>query len=138
MTIGFNMAQDSYWTNELTSLNAGLADSSTYDEYEGTFSAATQTFSFTEGVKFYPNYSKETLSTPISFSVSDWLFSKMKKVIGQGEDWEFTEFANMHVYSHDTQQGYSINEKAMNNLMTILRQPTTTIRVLKLPPMGPQ
>ena len=114
MTIGFNMAQDSYWTNELTSLNAGLADSSTYDEYEGTFRAATQTFSFTEGVTFYPNYSKETLSTPISFSVSDWL-SKMKKIIGQGEDWEFTEFANMHVYSHDTQQGYSINEKAMNN-----------------------
>ena len=52
MTIGFNMAQDSYWTNELTSLNARLADSSTYNEYEGTFSATTQTFSFTE-VKFY-------------------------------------------------------------------------------------
>ena len=114
MTLGLNMAQDTYWTTQLTSLNAALADSSTYNEYEGSFNAETQTFSFTDGVKFYPNYSKEALSTPISFTVADWL-SKMKKVIGQGEDWEFTEYATMHVYSHDTQQGYSINEKAMNN-----------------------
>ena len=114
MTLGLNMAQDTYWTTQLTSLNAALADSSTYNEYEGSFNAETQTFSFTDGVKFYPNYSKEALSTPISFTVADWL-STMKKVIGQGEDWEFTEYATMHVYSHDTQQGYSINDKAMNN-----------------------
>ena len=114
MTLGLNMAQDTYWTTQLTSLDAALADSSTYNEYEGSFNAETQTFSFTDGVKFYPNYSKEALSTPISFTVADWL-STMKKVIGQGEDWEFTEYATMHVYSHDTQQGYSINDKAMNN-----------------------
>ena len=114
MTIGVNMADDSYWKTELTAVNAALADNTTYNEYEGSFDAATQTFTFTDGIKFFPNYAKETLTTPITFTVSDWL-SNMKKVVGAGEEWEFTEYANMFVYSHDTQQGYSINEKAFNN-----------------------
>ena len=114
MTIGVNMADDSYWKTELTAVNAALADNTTYNEYEGSFDAATQTFTFTDGIKFFPNYGKETLTTPITFTVSDWL-SNMKKVVGAGEEWEFTEYANMFVYSHDTQQGYSINEKAFNN-----------------------
>jgi hypothetical protein len=114
MTIGVNMADDSYWKTELTAVNEALADNTTYNEYEGSFDAATQTFTFTDGIKFFPNYAKETLTTPITFTVSDWL-SNMKKVVGAGEEWEFTEYANMFVYSHDTQQGYSINEKAFNN-----------------------
>ena len=114
MTIGVNMADDSYWKAELTAVNAALADNTTYNEYEGSFDAATQTFTFTDGIKFFPNYARETLTTPITFTVSDWL-SNMKKVVGAGEEWEFTEYANMFVYSHDTQQGYSINEKAFNN-----------------------
>ena len=39
----------------------------------------------------------------------------MKKTWDAGTDWEFTDYAHLHVYSHDTQQGYSITQQAMNN-----------------------
>jgi hypothetical protein len=114
ITLGVNMSNDTYWSTELANVDPALADNSEYEEYEGSFDAETQTFTFTEGVTFYPFYDKETLATPFSFTVADWL-TNMKKVVGAGEDWEFTEYATLHVYSHDTQQGYAIDVNAFNN-----------------------
>ncbi len=114
LSLGVNLAGDTYWRKELQTLNAALADSSTYQEYEGKFDKATQKFTLTEGVKFFPNYSKETLTTPIEFTTTQWL-ATMKKTWDAGTDWEFTDYAHLHVYSHDTQQGYSITQQAMNN-----------------------
>ena len=114
LSLGMNLAGDTYWRKELQNLNAALADSSTYQEYEGKFDKDTQTFTLTEGVKFFPNYSKETLTTPIIFTTTQWL-ATMKKTWDAGTEWEFTDYAHLHVYSHDTQQGYSITQQAMNN-----------------------
>ena len=58
VVFGRESGWDTYWRKELQTLNAALADSSTYQEYEGKFDKATQKFTLTEGVKFFPNYSK--------------------------------------------------------------------------------
>ena len=114
MSLGVNMSNDTYWSTELASVNPALTDNSEYDEYEGSFDAQTQTFTFTEGVSFSPFYEKEALATPFSFTVAEWL-AKMKKVIGAGEDWEFTEYRTLFVFSHDTDQSYTINVNSFNN-----------------------
>jgi hypothetical protein len=114
LSLGMNLAGDTFWNKELKTLNEALADQSTYQEYEGKFDKETQTFTLTEGVKFFPNYTKDTLATAITFTTTEWL-TKMKKVLDPGEEWEWTEYAHLHVFSHDTQQGYSITQQAMNN-----------------------
>ena len=114
MTLGVHKSNDTYWATELANLAPALTDDSEYDEYEGSFDAETQTFTFTAGVTFSPFYDKEELAASFSFTVADWL-ANMKKVIGAGEDWEFTEYATLWVFSHDTNQGYAIWANAMNN-----------------------
>ena len=114
LSLGINLAGDTYWRKELETLNSALADDSTYQEYEGKFDKDTQTFTLTDGVKFFPNYSKEELATPISFTTTEWL-ATMKKTWDEGTEWEFTDYAHLHVFSHDTRQGYSITSQAMNN-----------------------
>jgi len=104
---------DEYWKNELTSLDSFLTEG-TYKEFSGNFDSETQTFTFTHGIKFDPNWEKIALPTPISFTTSDWQ-SKMQKTWDAGTDYEHTEKRSLHVCSHDTRQCYNIRDKSMNN-----------------------
>ena len=85
-----------------------------YEDYIGTYSAETNTFSITEGLLFNPNYSKTTLPAPITFTTAEYL-AAMKKVYGAGEEWEFTEYRDLNVWSQDTNQNYSITKNSFAN-----------------------
>ena len=39
----------------------------------------------------------------------------MVKVYGEGEEWEFTEYRDLNVYSQDTNQSYSIGRNSFAN-----------------------
>ena len=114
LSLGFHMGGDAYWNTELAALNPALVDQSTYQEYEGTFISATQTFSLTDGVKFQPRYEKTALETPIEFTTAQWL-ATVQKTVGEGENWEHLQYGQLHAWSHDTHQGYNITSQAMNN-----------------------
>ena len=85
-----------------------------YDDYSGTFDAATGTFTVTEGLKFTPTYSKSVLPAPISFTLTDWL-THMQKTYDPGEEWERTEYKELNIWSPDTNSSYTIGKKAFEN-----------------------
>ena len=55
-----------------------------YDDYYGTFDAETSTFTITEGLKYNPQYVREDLPAPITFTTTDWT-THMYKVWNPGE-----------------------------------------------------
>ena len=85
-----------------------------YDDYAGTFSAETGTFTITDGLIYNPSYEKTTLPAPITFTLTEWL-TNMQKTYGVGEDWEFTEYRDLGVYSQDTNSQYQITKSSFEN-----------------------
>ena len=85
-----------------------------YDDYAGSFSAETGTFTITDGLKYNPSYEKTTLPAPITFTLTEWL-TNMQKTYGAGEDWEFTEYRDLGVYSQDTNSQYQITKNSFEN-----------------------
>ena len=85
-----------------------------YEDYVGTYSAETNTFNITEGLLFNPSYTKTTLPAPITFTTAEYL-AAMKKVYGAGEEWEFTDYRDLNVWSQDTNQNYSITRNSFAN-----------------------
>ena len=85
-----------------------------YEDYIGSYSAATNTFTVTDGLSFASGYSKTKLPAPISFTTAEYL-AAMVKVYGEGEEWEFTEYRDLNVYSQDTNQSYSIGRNSFAN-----------------------
>ena len=85
-----------------------------YEDYYGSYDAASNTFSITEGLKYNPDYVREDLPAPITFTTTEWI-THMKKIWGEGEDWEFTDYRELNVYSDDTHQDYTITKEAMSD-----------------------
>jgi len=85
-----------------------------YDDYYGTFDAATSTFIITEGFKYNPRYERLDLPAPITFTTTDWQ-THMYKIWGEGEDWEHIDKRNLDLYSEELQQDYRISHEAMAN-----------------------
>ena len=85
-----------------------------FNEYEGSFNAETQTFTFDTGLTFEPNFVQTTLTSPVTFTVNDWL-TKMKKTYDAGTEYEFTEYRELGVWSNDTQQYYNIQKNSFEN-----------------------
>ena len=85
-----------------------------YDDYVGSFSAETSTFTITDGLKFNPSYSKTELPEPITFTTAQWL-ANMKKVQGAGEEWEYTEYRDLNVWSQDTNSSYTIIKESFED-----------------------
>ena len=83
-----------------------------YDDYYGVYDSETETFKITEGVKYNPRYERLDLPAPISFTTSEWV-SAMQKTYGEGEDWGYTDYRDLNVYSDDTNQDYTITKEAM-------------------------
>ena len=83
-----------------------------YEDYYGVFDAETQTFKITEGVKYNPRYERTDLPAPISFTASEWV-TNMQKTWGIGEEWEYTEYRDLNIYSDDTNQDYTVTKEAM-------------------------
>ena len=101
---------DTDWKTQYSNLLGGAPS---YDEYEGKFNKDTSTFTLTKGIKFEGEYSETTLSTPISFTLTDWT---TKMVIAHGtasDDWYFVEQRNLGVWSTDTNQWYEISAETM-------------------------
>ena len=48
------------------------------------------------------------------FTTTEYL-AAMKKVYGAGEEWEFTDFRDLNVWSQDTNQNYSITRNSFAN-----------------------
>lgn len=135
-TVAFNLAQDdiaegqddekiiitlSNPTNAILGRTTAIAyiyDRDTnrvvYDDYYGTYDAETLTFTITEGLKYNPNYVREDLPAPITFTTAEWV-ANMYKTWGAGEDWEFTDYRELNTYSDDTNQDYTISKEAMEN-----------------------
>jgi len=83
-----------------------------YDEYIGSYDAATKIFTVTDGVTCCESgYNLTTLDTPITFTTADWL-SKMKKVWQAGTEYERTEIRELGVWSPDTETYYRIGDGA--------------------------
>ncbi len=114
LVLGFDPTNIIDWSDELSLLSPAFSDTSVYAEYQGSFDAESQTFLFTQGITFYPNYASETLETPISFTVSDWL-NTMRRNDVQLDNEDGSEYAQLRVFSHDTNRNYVIDDKAMNN-----------------------
>ena len=85
-----------------------------YEDYVGSYSADTKTFSVTDGLSFASGYTKTKLPAPITFTTDEYL-AAMKKVYGSGEVWEFIEYRDLNVYSQDTNQSYTIAKNAFAN-----------------------
>ena len=85
-----------------------------YEDYYGTFDAETSTFTITEGLKYNPQYVREDLPAPISFTTTDWT-THMFKVWGEGEEWEHIDKRDLNLYSDELQQDYTISHTAMEN-----------------------
>ena len=85
-----------------------------YEDYVGTFSAETQTFTVTDGLLFNPNYTKTALPKPITFTTADWL-TNMKKTYNVGTDYEQSYWRDLYVWSQDTGQNYRIRKESMEN-----------------------
>ena len=83
-----------------------------YEDYYGVFDAETQTFKITEGVKYNPRYERSDLPAPITFTTSEWV-TNMQKTWGIGEEWEYTEYRDLNIYSDDTNQDYTVTKEAM-------------------------
>ena len=79
-----------------------------YDDYYGSFDAATSTFTITEGIKYNPRYERLDLPAPITFTTTDWQ-THMYKIWGEGEDWEHIDKRNLDLYSEELQQDYRIS-----------------------------
>ena len=100
-----------------------------FQEFEGSYDAATSTFTFTEGINFDGGYQKKTLVdeglTNITFTTTEWQDAMFKEwgVTLQNnedgtttkikEDWYHKEVRNLGVWSHDTRQWYEITAEAM-------------------------
>ena len=89
-----------------------------YEDYVGTYSAATSTFSVTHGLLFNPNYSKTKLPAPITFTPAEWL-ANMFKTHNVGTEWEEKDYRDLNVYSQDTNQSYTISNNSFANLSDI-------------------
>ena len=85
-----------------------------YEDYVGTYSAATSTFSVTHGLLFNPNYSKTKLPAPITFTPAEWL-ANMFKTHNVGTEWEEKDYRDLNVYSQDTNQSYTISNNSFAN-----------------------
>ena len=123
-------AGDDWWRTEFLTL---LGDQASYlndfQEFEGSYDAATSTFTFTDGINFNSGYEKKTLVdeglTNITFTTAEWEASMFKEwgVTLQNnedgtttkikEDWYHKEVRNLGVWSHDTRQWYEITSEAM-------------------------
>ena len=85
-----------------------------YDDYYGTFDAETSTFTVTEGLKYNPQYVREDLPAPITFTTTDWI-THMYKVWNEGEEWESIDKRDLNLYSDELHQDYTITHDAMSN-----------------------
>jgi hypothetical protein len=85
-----------------------------YEDYYGVFDAETQTFKITEGVKYNPRYERTDLPAPITFTTSEWI-TNMQKTWGVGEEWEYTDYRELNIYSDDTNQDYTVSKEAMES-----------------------
>ena len=85
-----------------------------YEDYVGSYSADTKTFTVTDGLSFASGYEKTKLPAPITFTTDEYL-AAMKKVYGIGEEWEFTEYRDLNVYSQDTNQSYTLERNSFAN-----------------------
>ena len=85
-----------------------------YDDYYGTFDAETSTFTVSEGLIYNPNYRRENLPAPITFTTSDWV-EHMSKTWDEGTEYENTFWRELGLYSDDTNQDYNISKEAMLN-----------------------
>jgi len=91
-----------------------------YEDYVGTYSAETSTFTITDGLLFNPSYTKTALPKPITFTNTQWL-ANMKKTYNVGTEWEETYYRDLNVWSQDTNQSYSISQNSMANTASSTR-----------------
>ena len=134
LTLAF-WAGDDWWRTEFMNLLGAGTDSdqsgylNQFQEFEGSYDAATSTFTFTEGINFDGGYQKKTLVdeglTNITFTTTEWQDAMFKEwgVTLQNnedgtttkikEDWYHKEVRNLGVWSHDTRQWYEITAGAM-------------------------
>ncbi len=109
-----------------------------FNEYEGSYNAATQTFSFDKGLTFEPNFTSTTLTSPITFTVTQWL-NTMKKTWDAGTEYENIEIRELGVWSNDTQQYYNIQKNSFENPTSnsstngIITETRTQIKASELP-----
>jgi hypothetical protein len=121
---------DSWWRTEFQNLfgtQAALLDQ--FQEFEGSYDAATSTFSFTQGINFNAGYEKKDLTDEgfedITFTTTEWqdtMFKEWGVTITNNEDgtttkikeeWYHKEIRSLGVWSHDTRQWYEIRDGAM-------------------------
>jgi hypothetical protein len=126
---------DNWWRDEFLNLfgdQAALIDQ--FQEFEGSFDAATSTFTFTEGINFNNGYEKKDLTdegySDVSFTITEWqstMFKEWGVTITNNEDgtttkikedWYHKEIRSLGVWSHDTRQWYEINDGAMSSPTT--------------------
>jgi|TARA_B110000881_G_scaffold183243_1_gene170375 hypothetical protein len=85
-----------------------------YEDYVGSYSATSKTFSVTHGLLFDPNYSKTKLPAPITFTLTEWL-ANMFKTHNVGTEWEEQHYRDLNVYSQDTNKSYTISRNSFAN-----------------------
>ena len=85
-----------------------------YDDYYGSFDAETLTFTISEGLKYSPQFVREDLPAPITFTTSDWT-TNMLRVIDPGAQWERTEYRDLNLYSDELGSDFTISHEAMDN-----------------------
>ena len=134
LTLAF-WAGDDWWGTEFRNLLGAGTDNdqsgylTQFQEFEGSYDAATSTFTFTEGINFDGGYQKKTLVdeglSNITFTTAEWQDAMYKEwgVTTQNnedgtttkikEDWYQKEVRNLGVWSHDTRQWYEITAEAM-------------------------
>ena len=92
------------------------ANRTAYEDYIGTYNAANETFTVTTGLKFDPSYEETDLTSPFTFTATDWL-QNMKKTQQYG-DVLYTEYRELNTWSSDTNSNYTIGKNSFENPWT--------------------
>ncbi|MAJ80572.1 MAG: hypothetical protein CMK30_04485 [Porticoccaceae bacterium] len=112
---------DDWWWREYSTLNPQFSGDDgrvVYEEYRGFFEKdgaedGTGQFTLTTGISFFPDYSETQLTTPIKFTLAEWLSTMVKTHGQETDDWYHEEIREMGVWSTDTDQWYDIKPEAM-------------------------
>lgn len=89
------------------------ANRTAYEDYIGTYNAANETFTVTTGLKFDPSYEETDLTSPFTFTATDWL-QNMKKTQQYGDEL-YTEYRELNTWSSDTNSNYTIGKNSFEN-----------------------
>ena len=85
-----------------------------YHDYYGSFDAETLTFTISEGIKYSPQYVRDDLPAPITFTAADWT-ANMLKIVDEGQEWERSEYRELNLYSDELGSDFTIPHEAMKN-----------------------